>query len=135
MHNPEVIQKSRKKYLFDNICFDSSWELALYIYAKDHNEDIERCPCAFQYIYNDKIHYYYPDFRYKGNLVEIKGDYMIDDNGNLIDFYNNHQYDEQLTYKQRCMEDNNVILMKYDDVKFAIDYAKHNYDLSKYRNS
>lgn len=44
----------RKRYLYQNQHFDSSWELALWIYAKDHNEEIEREPCCFEYEFEGK---------------------------------------------------------------------------------
>ena len=36
--------KAWKRYRYDNLSFDSAWELALYIYAKDNNEFIIREP-------------------------------------------------------------------------------------------
>ena len=70
---PEVIKKSRKRYKYQEISFDSSWELALYIYAVDHNEEIAREPIRLEYSYGNKVFYYYPDFLYNGQLIEIKG--------------------------------------------------------------
>lgn len=40
----EIRRKACKKYNYEGQMFDSSWELALWIYAKDHNEEIERDP-------------------------------------------------------------------------------------------
>ena len=57
------------KYKYDGISFDSSWELALWIYAKEHNESIQRTPCRLTYYCNNKRHYYFPDFLYKGMLI------------------------------------------------------------------
>ena len=77
----EEIHKIRslasKKYMYDNIKFDSSWELALWIYAKDHNEPIEREPCCFEYEFENKKKTYILDFKYKGQLIEIKGDQYL----------------------------------------------------------
>jgi hypothetical protein len=73
---PEVIKKSRKKYKYQENSFDSSWELALYIYAVDHNEEITREPVQLEYSYDNKVFYYYPDFLYKGQLIEIKGAHL-----------------------------------------------------------
>lgn len=54
--------------------FDSSWELAIWIYCKDHNISIEHNPCTFVYEYDGKQHLYLVDFRINGKLVEVKGD-------------------------------------------------------------
>ena len=63
---PEVVKEKRKRYVYQEIYFDSSWELALYIYAIDHNEEIVREPLRFEYYYDNKVFYYYPDFLYNG---------------------------------------------------------------------
>ncbi len=72
------IRNACKRYTYESESFDSSWELALWIYAKDHNEEIERESCCFEYEFENKRHHYFPDFKYKGELLELKGDYLID---------------------------------------------------------
>lgn len=53
---------------------DSSWELAWVIYSLDHNIKFVRNTYGFEYIFNGKIHKYYPDFLLSDNTyVEIKG--------------------------------------------------------------
>ena len=81
----EFHKEANLKYYFQGERFDSSWELALWIYAKDHGEEIQRCPCVFSYVYKNKHHKYFPDFLYKGELVEIKGNQLLDKDGNLIE--------------------------------------------------
>lgn len=71
-------KKARKLYKVDSgETFDSSWELALWIYAKDHGESITRCPTKFEYSFEGKKHWYVPDFLYNNKLVEIKGDNWV----------------------------------------------------------
>lgn len=92
--------KGRKTlYNYENEKFDSSWELALWIYAKDHNEEIEREPCSFEYEFEGKKHSYYPDFKYKGQLVEVKSDRLFQ----LMQIENT-----QLNEKLKCGLKNNV---------------------------
>lgn len=117
------------KYKYDGISFDSSWELALWIYAKEHNESIQRTPCRLTYYCNNKRHYYFPDFLYKGMLIEIKGDHLLDENGHLIDFYKTG-LETQISAKQQCMEDNNVFIWTYSNIKFALDYVCDKYGAS-----
>ena len=76
------------KYNYYGIYFDSSWELAVWIYCIDNNIPIIRCPMTLKYIGpNKEYHYYIPDFMINGQLVEIKGDQYFKD-GNMISPYN-----------------------------------------------
>jgi len=61
---------------YDNIYFDSTYELAFYIFCKNKNIKIERCNDVFEYI-NTKgeTRKYHPDFRVNGKITEIKGYY------------------------------------------------------------
>lgn len=122
----EFHKEANLRYYFQGERFDSSWELALWIYAKDHGEEIQRCPCVFSYVYNNKRHKYFPDFLYKGEFVEIKGSQLLDKDGNLIEM-SSRKTNGRLRAKQRCMEKNNVQLWEYEKIKFALDYVKERY--------
>ena len=63
-------------YLYDDEYFDSSWELAFYIYNTDLNRKIEREPEKLTYYFNDAKHYYFPDFKINCKLYEIKSPYL-----------------------------------------------------------
>jgi hypothetical protein len=55
---------------------DSSWELAYVIWCLEHNIKLQRNKEAFEYVYNNQIRKYYPDFILEdGTYVEIKGYY------------------------------------------------------------
>lgn len=63
-----------KKGWYKGYWCDSSWELAFVIYHLDHNIPFERNKKGFEYIFEDKVRKYYPDFIYDdGTYVEIKG--------------------------------------------------------------
>lgn len=117
---------TNKRYHYDNMWFDSTWELAMWIYAKDHNEDIEREPVVFTYEYNGKNHHYTPDFRYKNSLIEIKAGWMLDENNNLKAAYKNHDQ-ELLNKKQEIINDNNIIIYTDNNIKPFIDYVNETY--------
>lgn len=109
--------------------------MALWIYAKDHNEEIQRCPYCFSYVYKGKQYKYFPDFLYKGDIVEVKGNQLLDKDHNLVEIYSG-KADKKLQAKQRCMEENNVHVWDYEKIKFALDYIKANYGanyLKKYK--
>ena len=131
----EYHKKACHKYFYQGESFDSTWELALWIYAKDHNEEIQRCPCCFSYVYKGKQYKYFPDFLYRGDIVEVKGNQLLDKDHNLVEIYSG-KADKKLQAKQRCMEENNVHVWDYEKIKFALDYVKANYGanyLKKYK--
>lgn len=51
-----------KKVELDGISFDSSWELAFYLYHRDNGFNIKRCEKSFEYVYKNETHKYFPDF-------------------------------------------------------------------------
>ena len=113
------------KYIFENERFDSSWELALFIYAKDHNEEILREPCYFEYEYQGKNLKYYPDFRYKNQLIEIKGNQFLKNDGTFRNCYGEDNNKQEL--KHQCGLKNNVQFWSYENIKFALDYCEKKY--------
>ena len=123
MQSKYIRDKSKKRYFYNDIKFDSSWELAYYIYLKDHNIEFEYQPEGIKYIFNNEEHYYYPDFKLNNQLVEIKGDHFFDKNGNFIYPYSdNINMQEQYKAKYQCMLDNNVKIMKYNEIRNIMYY-------------
>lgn len=60
---------------YDGVFLNSTYELAYWIYCKDHNIEIARCNKSFKYIDPDsgKTRTYYPDFEVEKEIIEIKG--------------------------------------------------------------
>ena len=114
------------KYIYDGESFDSTWELALWIYAKDHNENIIRNPQSYSYEYKGKKYRYFPDFLYKNDIIEIKGNQLLDENNNLVEIYSKNS-NEKLRKKQECMEQHGVKVWSYEKIKFALDYVHDKY--------
>ncbi len=115
-----------KRYLYQGVSFDSSWELALWIYAKDHNEKIIREPIQYCYLVNGKKHYYTPDFLYKNKLIEIKGSHLIDKNGELIDLYGNMGPELAMT-KMQCIKKHGVEIYSYAEMQPILSYIENTY--------
>lgn len=121
MQNKDVYAKnakSRKHYKYNDVYFDSSWELAFWVYCLDNNIKIEREPLKIKYIdENNKQHYYYPDFRINNlQIIEIKGDQYLDIDGKLLD-----------KSKQKCIEENNIEIWNYNKVKPYLDYCENKF--------
>ena len=118
--------KAAKAYVYKDIGFDSSWELAIWIYAEDHNEVIEREPCSFTYVFNGAEHTYFPDFRYNGKLIEIKGSQFFDESGKMVNPFNNSGND-LMEAKHLCGLKNGVEFWRYDKVKPFLNYVNLTY--------
>lgn len=121
----EYHKKARKLYSYNDIKFDSLWEVAVYIYYTYLGYLVIRCPVKFQYFINNKEHYYFPDFSINGKLVEIKGDHLINKDYELIDFYNEGQ--EIIDCKNKLIKDNSIEIWAYNEVKDALKYFNSNY--------
>lgn len=118
---------ARATYEYDKITFDSSWELAFYVYHKDLGDKIIREPLGIDYYEsNGKRHIYYPDFEMNGVLYEIKGDFLLDENNNLID-RNTFDITDQTIAKMCCMKSNNVVLLKKDDLTECFTYMNNKF--------
>lgn len=112
----DYLSKMHKKYNFDNKKFDSSWEMAYYAYLKDHNIDFEYHPnIVFSYEINGIKHNYFPDFIVNNELIEIKGNHLLEGIMKIPD------------EKIKCMKDNNIKILLYDDIKEYIIYFKEKY--------
>ena len=126
---PEFQEKINCKYEYFGLRFDSSWELYYYIYQTE----ILNVNCVrnygkvcFKYVVNGKLHRYIPDFITENKIVEIKGDHLIDDDNNLIDFYKNRDKDVLLA-KTQCMFDNVDEIITRKDIKPMIEVVKQKF--------
>ncbi len=130
------------RYEYAGSKFDSAWELALWIYAIDHNEEIIREPISFKYIYDGIEHVYIPDFKYKGNYIEIKGSQFFDENGKMICPYSRlhsdgpfftksekKYMDDLYEAKHQCGINNNVLFWGKEEIKPYMDYVENKYGI------
>lgn len=107
----EISDKGHYKYTYNSIIFDSSYELAYYIWLSDNNIKFEYRPnIQFEYEYDGKTHYYNPDFKIGERLVELKGRQFFKDknpDGPMVNPYD-HSKDELYEAKHQCMLTNNI---------------------------
>ena len=109
----EISTHGKNKYgTYKGFHCDSSWELVFVVYCLEHNIPIKRCIERFPYLYNNYLHYYYPDFIIYGDTyVEIKN-YMDD-----IVMEKIIQFPYNLKY----------IILFWDSIKPAYDYVVDKY--------
>lgn len=113
------------KYNYFNNYFDSSWELAVWMYCKDHSIKIIRNPVIFKYYDSiaKEYHDYEVDFLIEGiGLVEIKGDQFFDENGNMINPYD-HKFNDLFEAKHQCAIQNGVHFWTNKDIQKYLDYC------------
>ncbi len=101
-----------KKGWYKGIHCDSTWELAYVIWNLDNKININRNTEWFYYMFNDKIHRYYPDFIVEGNLVEIKG----------------YVSDIALAKVQQCPKP--VEIISHGKIEKFINYVKEKYQIN-----
>lgn len=133
-----VRSKQCKKYTYENINFDSSWELAVWIYAKDLGIYIEREPCAFVYEVLKEKHEYFPDFKFGNKLIEIKGGQFISLNETWINPYvQSEDLNKIYKAKQDCAIQNGVEIWSKKELQPILQYVKCKYGkdfLKKFKN-
>lgn len=113
------------KYFYDNEYFDSSWELAFWIYNKYNNIDIKRNNIGLEYFFENKKHLYYPDFIINETFYEIKGD-MFFENDKMINPFDRTQ-DDFFEAKHQCGINNNVIFIRLEDMLPILNFIDNTF--------
>ena len=130
--NGNIVIGKRTKYYYNNLYFDSSWELIYYFYNKNIlNLDVERTPQSIPYIDSFYIdHLYFPDFKIENTtLIEVKGNHLLnfDENYNIVGLKypfrskTEEKYlkdQSKLDAKFECIKNNNVILITEKEINF-----------------
>lgn len=120
----EIFQMKRyHRYAFNNEYFDSSWELAFYVYHVRMSHHIVREPKHFKYVFDNKERLYFPDFEVEGNYYEIKGDQFFKEDGSMCNPFD-HSLDMLFEAKHLCGINNNVIFLRGSDMRLYIDFMK-----------
>ncbi len=102
-----------KKGWYKGYFCDSTYELVYVIFNIDNSVDFKRSKIVIPYSYKNKNHNYHPDFENSSTLIEVKG-YHTDQVDAKIKATEAAGYNLQMLYK--------------DDLKYAFDYVKNNYE-------
>lgn len=123
MQNHEIQTKAHKSIVFNDINFDSSWELIYYLYLKAKNIKFEFHPkIKFSYSFKNEDHYYFPDFKIENDFIEIKGPHFFE-NGKMINPYDRSQ-DPLYEAKHQCMIRNHVKIITNckNEMNFILEF-------------
>lgn len=126
-----IRDKQRRKYTYNGLNFDSSWEIAFYIYLIDKHIRFEYHSTEFDYYWpgDDKIHKYEVDFKlYSNTYVEIKNVKLLN---NMIINEKDKEH-----FKYLCMKEHNVNIIT--DCSKYLNYVKFKYGknyLNKFKNN
>lgn len=122
--NHDVRVKCQQSYNYRNIFFDSSWELAYYIYLTDHNINFQYQPDHY-FEFTGKR--YYPDFEVNGKYQEIKGEQFFDGDKMVNPYDRSIDQDELYEAKHQCMIRNGVEIIRLEQMKPILQYIKETY--------
>lgn len=122
----EIMKKHYHKWSFDDIQFDSKWEIYYYFYLKNNNMNFQM-QVPLEYKYENKKCRYFCDFYLidSNEYVEIKNPTCLNENGNLKVAYPNDNQ-SKLDAKTKCMKEHNVKIISKKEIKPFIDYFKKN---------
>lgn len=128
--NIEDLEESpKKKYVYEGLSFDSSWELAFYIMNKDAGHKVVREPLMIPYESRGITYYYIPDFSVNGSLYEMKGSQLIKDGmwipspESLREASDPEALKEKMRDKQKCAEANGVQVIDHIKIKPYLLYC------------
>ena len=126
LHNSQTkdwqfnFKNRKRKFCFDGISFDSTWELKLYKFCKEHCMNIVYQPCTIDYYdSNNKHHVYHPDFMINDKLYEVKGNHLLKDGKLYNPFSKTFDVD-----KQKCIDDNNITIISFKEIKNLNEFFK-----------
>lgn len=114
-----------KGYHYDDRNFDSSYELAYYIWLKDHKRQFIYHPAMpITYVGSDgEEHIYLPDFLVEGKFYEIKGNQFFNEKGEPYDPYRKQFWWE----KYNALKEKGIILLRDSDLKEVFEYINNTY--------
>lgn len=123
----------KRKYKYNGIFFDSLSEIAYYKKLSETGAKFTYHPkIRYDYTYNGKRHYYFPDFEVDGKVIEIKGTHFFtsndlsDPNTQMINPYN-RKYDGLANAKFNCMKEHDVEIILVEPMKESSKYIRENH--------
>lgn len=70
--DPMCRNRMRTRYVYNDIKFDSSYEIAFYVWHIDHGYNVTRCNESLSYEFDGREYKYFPDFKIDDKFYEVK---------------------------------------------------------------
>ena len=125
--------KKYKNSLYPNLSFDSRWEFIVYDFCIKNSIPVEYQPnIQFEYSFDNKHHYYNPDFKIRNTFYEVKGDHFFNSDGKMFcpfrdKNWSDDQYKrvcQQFEAKHQCMLLHNVVILRNNEIHNLELYLK-----------
>jgi len=133
MQSPELKREALRKsghrrtggfkgYDYKGLSFDSTYELAYYLWLKHLGKSFIYHPdTPLSYVGTDGLeHLYMPDFLVEGKFYEIKGGCFFNKDGEPYNQYSKEYWWE----KYNTMIDSGIIILREKDIKEAFEYVR-----------
>lgn len=124
-------RQSSAMYVMDGTKFDSSWEVYIYLWLRDHGVAFEYHPDKPEFWYekaDGSRHRYYPDFilTETGEIWEPKGDNSFDADGNPVkngwlDWSEKYEYMKSIGVRF-FMKDDVRVFREYTEKKYGANF-------------
>lgn len=135
MKNNEIKEKSMKNrenmlnqkigYTYNNIHFDSSWELAYFIYLIDNKISFIYHPnFTYKYLDDNGIERtYFPDFLVNGEFQEIKGNQFFNEKDEPYNQYKKEYWWNKFNF----LKENNIKILRQKECQEFLKYIHNKY--------
>lgn len=123
----ETYRQNRSKgFEYDGQKFDSKPELAFWIWCKENGKNISRESKKLTYTFEGKEKTYIPDFVVDEQMIEIKGDHFVKENGEWQNPFD-HSLDSLMEAKHKFIQTQPIKVLYKDDYQKYIDYVNEKY--------
>ena len=128
-----IIEKYGSKQIMYELIKNKTEQTCLKKYGVEHIAQAENSlpierntEYSFDYIYENKIHKYFPDFKINDEFIEIKGEQFLKEDGSWQNPYD-HNLDLLFEAKHQCALKNKVKIIYSKECQKYIDYINNKY--------
>ena len=125
MRNRENALNQKIGYTYNNIHFDSGWELAYFIYLIDNKISFIYHPnFTYKYLDDNGIERtYLPDFLVNGEFQEIKGNQFFNEKGEPYNQYKKEYWWNKFNF----LKENNIKILRQKECQEFLKYIYNKY--------
>lgn len=121
-----IVIEKKDIYEYQGQNFETSWELAVWIWAQDVGKIIKKATNQFEYSFNGQTLIYTPTFDINGTLVDVKGSHFFKEDGTMQNPFD-HTQDELFEARHQCGLNNNVEFWSLKGMERVLQYIEYTY--------